>query len=168
MIDRIQIPVPVGFAVNLTLPDNNNTPAKTLQFLCHTCISFLVALYLCLPEVYVASRHPETGTALMPVPETAVDKYNSPVFRKDHVRMAWQALVILPVPETLAEQVLTDKNLRFGVFSVYLRHVVMALFWCEFIHLFEWYTQWFFRQTIHVLSAGFKSNRKNPEKLHSS
>lgn len=168
MIDSGKILVPIGFPVYLTLPDNKHTPAKTLQLLCHALIPFFVALYFCLPEVDVASRHPETGTAFMPVPETSVDKNHRPVLWEHHIRMSGKTSVILPVPESHVKQILPYKDLRLGVLSVNLGHVVMALLRRKFIHLYEWYTRQFFRQTIQMLSIICKCNRKKSEILHFS
>ena len=83
----------------------------------------------------------------MPVPETAVDENHRTIFRKDDVRLARISAVVLAIPVSFREKVLSDDLFRLRVLSAYMRHVEMPLFPCQNVrhrhhfrasHLFEY------------------------------
>ena len=69
----------------------------------------------------------------MHMPEAAVDKDDNPVFGENEIRFPGVPLIILSVPQPLAEQILPHKKLRFGVLAANPRHIVAFQFWCMII-----------------------------------
>jgi len=61
------------------------------------------------------------------MPEAAVHKNHSPIFREANVRAARQVLSMQAEPESHAMQQRTDGQLRFGVEAVHAGHDAAAL-----------------------------------------
>lgn len=62
------------------------------------------------------------------MPEAAVHENHRMVFRKNDIRFAGISAVILAIPVSFREQILSDDFLRSGVLSSYMRHIEMPLF----------------------------------------
>ena len=62
------------------------------------------------------------------VPEATVHENNSFIFWQNYIRFAWKTLIIFAISESLREQKLPDFFFRFGVLTVYSRHVVTSRF----------------------------------------
>ena len=84
----------LGAFLQLTLPDCNYTPAKIPQFLSLTLIPLHRDIKFRLPKLCPGSRSSSIRTTWMPVPITAMDKYNCAVFPKNYVRATWQFLIV--------------------------------------------------------------------------
>ena len=67
----------------------------------------------------------------MSVPEASVDEDACGVFPHDDVGMARKPGIVEPESESVGKEVSADNQLRFGVFGVDCRHVVVTLGWGE-------------------------------------
>lgn len=94
---------------------------------CHPLLILVVALpvspELGHPKTPVAFRQVGDSTPGMGMPETAMDKNDSPVFRENQVRAAFQLAVIKPVAETTGKDQLAEENLKLGIFGREQGHV---------------------------------------------
>lgn len=78
-------------------PQCNHLPAVGAEQFFVLPVAFPVPFYLCLPECRIGFRQYELPAPLVPVPETAVDKYRRPVLAHHDVRLARHAPDIQPV-----------------------------------------------------------------------
>lgn len=87
---------PLGSVLNRVfqgaLPDNSHAPPKSTEPLLVANIAVDISLEFSLPEIHVGLRSGGVATAFMPMPETAVNEYYSPVLREHEVGAAWQLL----------------------------------------------------------------------------
>ena len=81
------------------------------------------------PEPSVRFRHHIILTPLMSVPEAPVHQNTGAIFPQHDIRLARQAWMIEPIPESPTPQKFPDKNLRFSIPAPYGRHIIMALFY---------------------------------------
>lgn len=64
----------------------------------------------------------------MPMPETAVNKNSSFVFRKNNIRFSRVSPVILSETEPLRKKIFPDHNFNTGILSLYSAHVPASSF----------------------------------------
>ncbi len=55
--------------------------------------------------------------AIVPVPEASVSEENSPVFRKNNIRISWQGAIMQPEAEPGRMQATSQRQFRFGVLT---------------------------------------------------
>ena len=83
---------------SLAFPDNQSCPVLSMK--CHH--TFLVPLHVAVslgfPEACICLWPDLTIPAIVHVPEAAVDKNNLAATAENHVRCAWQPLVVESVP----------------------------------------------------------------------
>lgn len=75
-----------------TFPDNGYAPAESKEQLFVAVVTFNIFAEFLPPELSVRSRSSSVAAAIVPVPETSVDKHNRPVFWKHKVGRAGQCL----------------------------------------------------------------------------
>ena len=109
----------------LALPDGNNFPAGGSERSFVLQVTRLVHPFLFKPEIRVGFGNDEIFTAIVAVPETAVNK--TTVLGQNDVGLSWKILDVEPVPETAMPQELTHHVFRFCVFGPDMRHAVMPL-----------------------------------------
>ena len=73
---------------SLTFPDDSSLPAKRGKFLPVLFITINVSFKLILPELFSAFRIVGILAVFMTMPETAMNKYNSPALWKDYIGFA--------------------------------------------------------------------------------
>jgi hypothetical protein len=97
---------------NGTLPDNGSPPAMFLKVSLALAIATNIRFEFRLPELRIRRRSSGETTALMTVPEAAVDLYGGSVLRKDNVRPARQAPIM--DPKSQAEPVESAPEIYLG------------------------------------------------------
>ena len=117
----------------VTFPYADYPPPERFQFVFVADITGNIILYLLFPELNIGFRQTIILTPLMSVPETTVDKYDSPVFGKNNVRLARQLSDLNTKPQTTREEILPDNHLWFGILSLYCRHAAAPLFGCHYV-----------------------------------
>ena len=122
-------------------PDGDGVPSHGGKFVLHFLVAGFVAGHLVLPEGGVGLGHLVVRTALVSVPEAAIDEDASAVASEHDVGFAWQARVVEPIAEAMRPQIAAHQQLGFGVLAVDCRHVCMPL-WGNgrlFVHFFVEY-----------------------------
>ena len=64
----------------------------------------------------------------MPMPETAMHKYNRLIFAEHDIRLAREIGTVQPKPETTGKEDLTDNHLRLRILRPDPAHIVAADF----------------------------------------
>lgn len=108
-------------------PNDGHAPAKVPKHCCMTCVPVDVSLKFFLPEIAVRLWCGCVSAVLVPVPETAVNEYHSPVFRKHQVGRPRQIPYVKPVSESLGEQSGAKRPFRPRILSPNARHHAAAL-----------------------------------------
>ena len=116
----------VGF--EFALPDGECMPSHLGQLLLHTEVTFFVTGNLIGPELDIRFGDGIVFTALVSMPEAAVDEDAGAVFPHDDIGFTWQAGVVEAIAIAVAPQVFSHEEFRFRVFRPYGRHIPMALF----------------------------------------
>ena len=156
MLQRRQRMVAHG-RLQFTLPHRDAVPPHPCQFLLRLPVPLYVSCYLLYPISPVCHRNLTTfrilnivnplviqrevsGKAyIMPMPEASIHEYARPVLPQHQVRMSRQPLMIQPIPESPAPQPPAHNHLRFSVLRPYRRHILMPLFFGEFIHVLSFF-----------------------------
>ena len=122
----------VGF--QLTLPYNDYMPSH----LCQLPLLFLVTLFVThdflLPKVGIRLRKSEVLTAIMSVPEAAVDKHTRAVLAQHDIGMTGQTRIVQSVSESLSPQIFAHKYLRLGIRRANRSHIFVSLLRRKNIH----------------------------------
>ena len=121
----------------MTFPDGDDFPAEVFEFSLILPVIGNVALKFFVPEGFVGFGRSGVFAAFVSVPEAAVDKDHRPVFRQDDVRLAREAVDILPEAVACAVQHRADKHLGLRVLSFDLRHVPTAPLFCQMVGHFQ-------------------------------
>lgn len=135
-------------------PDDDCVPAEEAELDAFLYITFLVSLYLLLPELAIALWWYIVSAAFVAVPETAVYKDDGLVFAQDYVRCAGEPAHVYPVAVTARVQVTTHEHLGLGVFALDTCHTSVSLL---FGHLVCHNA----KITIKSQKQGFKFRQKN-------
>jgi hypothetical protein len=114
-----------------TFPHDDDIPSHCLKFKVFLVVSFDIALNLIDPEFSICLWNNEIPTALMAMPETAVNKDSRTVFRQDHIWLAWHILYIQPEPETISMQLAPHMLLYARILATDTGHIQMTLVWCQ-------------------------------------
>jgi len=64
----------------------------------------------------------------MVMKKATVYKNNSPVFRKNHVRLTGQVFSVQSVPKTFRKKSFTDKKFGLRILVFYTGHIIRTLF----------------------------------------
>ena len=115
--------------LQFTFPYHDGMPSHFSQPMKHLMVPLPVPPDLLHPESGVRFRHHIIFTPLMSVPEAPVHQNTGAILPQHVIRLARQAWMIEPIPESPSPQKFPDKNLRFGIPAPYCRHIVMALFY---------------------------------------
>lgn len=97
----------------LTLPDDDDTPALRLQLAPGLLISFLISGYFGSPEICVGLGDSVVGAVLVTMPKAAVNKDDSAILGENDVRLAGEALVVGAIAEAQVPEGMTQLQLRF-------------------------------------------------------
>lgn len=116
------------FLGDLAFPDYYYIPTICPKLLLYLSVSGNILIKLLLPELPVCFRSCCVPATRMPVPEATVYKNHCPIFRKYYIWFPRIPAVILAIPVSFREQILSDDFLRSGVLSSYMRHIEMPLF----------------------------------------
>lgn len=109
------------------LPDGGYTPAKTPECLHVSPVTIDVFLELLLPEHLVGPGVGGIATALVSMPEAAVDEHHGPVLRKHKVRGAGQSPHMKSISKPPGEKKRAKYPFRSGVLAANARHHAAAL-----------------------------------------
>jgi hypothetical protein len=85
-------------------------------------ISSHIQSQLPLPKFRVAFWHRRARTSLVLMPEAAVNKYTRFISGQYNVRLTWQLPVMQSKPQPKRMQLLSKREFRTGVLSVYSAH----------------------------------------------
>ncbi len=89
-----------GTGLQITFPDRDDGPAVCLQRRPISSIPFDITIELVLPEFGSRGGCCGVPAAFMPMPETAVDKDRSVVFRQNDIGFSGKVFRMKPEPET--------------------------------------------------------------------
>ena len=118
----------------LTFPYSDAVPSEGGELLEGLCVAGFVAVDFTGPEIGVGFGDAVGGTAIVSVPEAAVDEDAGCVLTKNDVGMSGQTGMIKTETESMGKKIPADDDLRLGVLGVYRRHVFVTLFRREFVH----------------------------------
>lgn len=113
---------PANVCVELAFPDHHDVPTGGLKRCVIAPVAFRVAVELSGPERDIRGRPLPALRAIMPVPETAMDKDRVPIAREDNIRPAGKIGPMKAKPKTIAEQRSPHRELQLRVASFYLGH----------------------------------------------
>ncbi len=115
--------------LQLTFPDNDDKPALGLQLAPDLLVSLLVPGHLCCPKVSVGHGDSVVLTALVAVPEAAVNKDDSMVFGEDDVWSSRQTFIIDAIPEAQTPESMAQLYLRGSILGSVMGHALISLLW---------------------------------------
>lgn len=117
----------LGRMLHRAFPDSGHTPAKRPKHFHVSRVAVDIALELSLPELFVGLRRGGVATAVVSMPETAVNEHHRPVDREHKVWRAGQLSDMKSIAKPLGEKKRTKGSLRLGVLSANARHHAAAL-----------------------------------------
>lgn len=109
------------------LPNDAHTPATLAKHCRMACVPVDISLEFLLPEFCVCLWDGGVSTALVPVPETAMNEYHGPVFRKHQIGRARQISDMKPVPKSPGKKTGAKHPFGPGILSADARHHAAAL-----------------------------------------
>ena len=115
---RHRTPVPAESA----LPHDGDSPTGIQELALRTAITLDVALELGLPEFRLGGWRGCITASRMAVPETAMNKANSPVATQDKVGLSGEIPDVKPESESASMKRPSKGAFRFGVLGRYTRH----------------------------------------------
>jgi hypothetical protein len=127
---------------SLALPYNEDFPAGFSQFFEIAIVSFDVSPAFVLPEFCVRGRPDLSITAVMYMPETAVNKDYLFVSYKYNIRVAGEITAMKSVTITHSMNKGTNDYLRQGILGPNLRHIEGTLLFRKNIHCYRLARAW--------------------------
>ncbi len=121
------------FPPNCAFPYHGYAPAACKQNREYFPVIFPVPPYFLLPEILPCSWQPEQG-AVMPMPETAVDKNDCPVPGENDIWFSCHVLDMKPETESLPVQKLANENFWPGMGGPDFGHHPAAGFRVDYVH----------------------------------
>lgn len=109
------------------LPDDRHAPSKSMEHLCVARVTIDIFLELQSPEFFICPGSGRIAAALVPVPETSVDKHHCSVLWKYEVGGPGQFLYMESVSEPSGEKKGAKRPFRPSVLSSDARHHATAL-----------------------------------------
>ncbi len=129
-VERIQDFRDSGF--QFAVPHREYLPAKALQRAKVRFVAIHVALNLGSPVVCIGNRPPE-ATALMPVPQTAVDENDGREPGQHDIRFSGQIFPVKTKPESGGVERFSDRDLGRRVLRVHARHDSASRLWRKLV-----------------------------------
>ncbi|CAN0617380.1 protein of unknown function [Burkholderia multivorans] len=103
-------------------PYDQDAPPEGFQCIKLATIPLAIRGELLAPEFAIRGGHRRKSTALMDMPEAAMDKNCRPILGQDEIRRAWQISSMQTVAETRSMQHSANHQLRLGMSASYSRH----------------------------------------------
>lgn len=110
-----------------TFPYNRHTPAESTEHLGMAPVALDISLEFLHPEIFIGPRDGGETTAVMPVPETAMDEHHRPVFGKYKIGRAGQLSHMESISKSSGEKKGAKLPFRPSILAANARHHAAAL-----------------------------------------
>ena len=117
-----------SFFFQLAFPGHDQMPAELLQLFFRIPVSVNIPFEFLLPKFRIRGWCRRLSASRMPMPETAPNLNNSPIFRKDNIRMPRQIFEMKTEAKSLFMEERAHNHFRPCIFTVDLAHIPTALF----------------------------------------